>query len=281
METTLDGLVVPDGDKSLHETTSGEMKMKTSPEDAAAVDDNNSVVETSHVENMDIEKDVEENTHEIVDQKIATEVKEGDKESTNEITQGVKVCTLEETTKDEYLKQKLIGEEEVKRRVYEELKQKVIAEEREKLRKEDESRLKNENSKLLKQQQLLNQQKQNVQELKHTLHNTKESMQHIQIKFRQEFNDLGKHLNVLTHAASRYHRVLEENRKLYNQVQDLKGSIRVYCRVRPFLPGQAGRSSIVDHIDDGSIEIITLSKYGKEARKSFVFNKVFGPSATQ
>ncbi|XP_026457507.1 kinesin-like protein KIN-14F [Papaver somniferum] len=281
METTLDGSVVPDGDKSLPETTSGELEMKTPPEDAAAVDDNNSVVETIHVENTDIEKDAEENTSEIVDQKIATEAEEGDKESASEITQGEQVCTLEEIAEDEHMKQKLIDEEEVKRRVYEEIKEKVIAEEREKIRKEEELRLKNKTSELLKQQQLLDQQKRNVQELKHALHNTKEGMQHIQIKFREEFNDFGKHLNVLTHAASRYHRVLEENRKLYNQVQDLKGSIRVYCRVRPFLPGQAGRSSIVDHIDEGSIEIITLSKNGKEARKSFIFNKVFGPSATQ
>jgi len=31
------------------------------------------------------------------------------------------------------------------------------------------------------------------------------------------------HVHGLAHAASGYHRVLEENRKLYNQVQDLKG----------------------------------------------------------
>ena len=34
---------------------------------------------------------------------------------------------------------------------------------------------------------------------------------------------IGKHLNGLAGAASRYQKVLEENRKLYNQVQDLKG----------------------------------------------------------
>lgn len=34
---------------------------------------------------------------------------------------------------------------------------------------------------------------------------------------------IGKHLNVLANAASRYQKVLVENRKLYNQVQDLKG----------------------------------------------------------
>jgi hypothetical protein len=32
------------------------------------------------------------------------------------------------------------------------------------------------------------------------------------------------HIHGLAHAASGYHRVLEENRKLYNEVQDLKGN---------------------------------------------------------
>ena len=33
----------------------------------------------------------------------------------------------------------------------------------------------------------------------------------------------GNHVNGLAHAATGYKRVLEENRKLYNLVQDLKG----------------------------------------------------------
>lgn len=37
----------------------------------------------------------------------------------------------------------------------------------------------------------------------------------------------GKHLQTLVHAASGYQKVLEENRKLYNQVQDLKGNMLV------------------------------------------------------
>lgn len=58
------------------------------------------------------------------------------------------------------------------------------------------------------------------------------------------------------------------------------GSIRVYCRVRPFLPGQASPST-VGSIDEGNITIVTPAKSGKEGRKTFSFNKVFGPSATQ
>lgn len=38
----------------------------------------------------------------------------------------------------------------------------------------------------------------------------------------------GMHIHGLAHAASGYHRVLEENRKLYNQVQDLKGKLYLH-----------------------------------------------------
>ncbi|KAM0883467.1 hypothetical protein ACQ4PT_031614 [Festuca glaucescens] len=132
----------------------------------------------------------------------------------------------------------------------------------------------------LKQHSIVQQQSKHVEELKADLQTTKAGMEFIQMKYSEDLNVLGRHLFSLAHAASGYHRVLEENRKLYNQVQDLKGSIRVYCRIRPFLPGQVS-SSTVGCIDDGNITIITPSKSGKEGRKSFSFNKVFGPSSTQ
>ncbi|OIT32171.1 kinesin-4 [Nicotiana attenuata] len=134
---------------------------------------------------------------------------------------------------------------------------------------------------VVKQLMLVEQQHREVQQLKSTLHAAKEDMQFLQLKYQEEVSNLGKHLHGLAHAASSYQKVLEENRKLYNQVQDLKGNIRVYCRVRPFLPGQQNGLSTVDHIDGENITITTSSKYGKEGKKLFTFNKVFGPSATQ
>ncbi|KAK9006200.1 hypothetical protein V6N11_035245 [Hibiscus sabdariffa] len=49
-------------------------------------------------------------------------------------------------------------------------------------------------------------------ELKHCLYSTKNGMQALQMTYKEEVFNLG------------YQRVLEENRKLYNQVQDLEGS---------------------------------------------------------
>ncbi|XP_057540165.1 kinesin-like protein KIN-14I isoform X1 [Amaranthus tricolor] len=124
-------------------------------------------------------------------------------------------------------------------------------------------------------------QRSSIEELKQTVFTTKESMKLMQMKYHDEFSILGKHLYSLAHAASGYQRVLQENRKLYNIVQDLKGNIRVYCRVRPFLPGQANGFSTVDHIEDGNITLMNPAKYNKEGKKTFTFNKVFGPTASQ
>lgn len=61
----------------------------------------------------------------------------------------------------------------------------------------------------------------------------------------------------------------------------ITGSIRVYCRVQPFLPGQPSRFSTVATADNGVLTLITPSKNGKEGQKSFTYNQVFGPSAIQ
>ncbi|KDP28206.1 hypothetical protein JCGZ_13977 [Jatropha curcas] len=132
----------------------------------------------------------------------------------------------------------------------------------------------------LKQLMLFDQQQRDIHELKHALRTTKAGMQFMQMKFHDEFSNLCIHIHGLAHAASGYHKVLEENRKLYNQVQDLKGSIRVYCRVRPFLSGELNYLSSVNHIEEGNVIINTPSRQGKGC-KSFSFNKVFGPAATQ
>ncbi|KAF5193130.1 Kinesin-like protein [Thalictrum thalictroides] len=92
----------------------------------------------------------------------------------------------------------------------------------------------------------------------------------------------GEKLKGLADAAQNYHTVLEENRKLYNEVQDLKGNIRVYCRIRPFLRGQNKKQTTIEYIgENGEIVVANPSKQGKESHKLFKFNKVFGPTSTQ
>ncbi|XP_052138688.1 kinesin-like protein KIN-14Q isoform X2 [Oryza glaberrima] len=120
-----------------------------------------------------------------------------------------------------------------------------------------------------------------IQELKGALSFVKSGMEQLRLQYSEEFAKLGKHFYTLSNTASSYHKVLEENRKLYNQIQDLKGNIRVYCRVRPFLPGHISLSSSVADTEERTITIITPTKYGKDGHKSFSFNRIFGPASTQ
>jgi kinesin family member C2/C3 len=59
------------------------------------------------------------------------------------------------------------------------------------------------------------------------VHQTKEGMHFLHKKYREDFIYLSKHLHSLTSAASGYQKVLEENRKIYNQMQDLKGKTQL------------------------------------------------------
>uniref|UniRef100_A0A7N2M913 Kinesin KP1 n=1 Tax=Quercus lobata TaxID=97700 RepID=A0A7N2M913_QUELO len=125
------------------------------------------------------------------------------------------------------------------------------------------------------------QQKQ-LEDLKLSFEETKSEVKQVHSKYEQQLTRLEHHIKGLEVASSSYHKVLEENRQLYNLVQDLKGTIRVYCRVRPFLPGQSNGQTTVDYIgENGNIMIVNPLKQGKDARRVFSFNKVFATNVTQ
>lgn len=62
----------------------------------------------------------------------------------------------------------------------------------------------------------------------------------------------------LQDMAGKYADTVEENRRLYNEVQDLKGNIRVFCRIRP--PGTTGdqNPSCLDTGVDGEVNTVKL-----------------------
>ncbi|EXB56920.1 hypothetical protein L484_019965 [Morus notabilis] len=84
--------------------------------------------------------------------------------------------------------------------------------------------------------------------------------------YAEEFSSLGVKLKALSDAAQNYHSLLAENRKMFNELQELRGNIRVYCRIRPFLPGKKEKKTTVERIDEnGELIIANPSKAGKEA----------------
>ncbi|KAJ4900700.1 P-loop containing nucleoside triphosphate hydrolases superfamily protein [Raphanus sativus] len=68
----------------------------------------------------------------------------------------------------------------------------------------------------------------------------------------------------------------EKRREVLNKIIDTKGSIRVFCRVRPFLLTE--RRPIREPVSFGSDNVVVRSA---GVRKEFEFDKVFHQSATQ
>ncbi|KAF6151080.1 hypothetical protein GIB67_042415, partial [Kingdonia uniflora] len=117
-------------------------------------------------------------------------------------------------------------------------------------------------------------------DLKALLTRTKMEFEALQNQLQTDLNHLGNKVQELSSDALGYHRVVRENRHLYNTVQDLKGNIRVYCRIRPACSTEA--KIAIDSIgEDGSLVLIDPLNPHKDTRKVFHFNRVFSPTATQ
>uniref|UniRef100_A0A1A8KNB0 Kinesin family member C1 n=2 Tax=Nothobranchius TaxID=28779 RepID=A0A1A8KNB0_NOTKU len=78
-----------------------------------------------------------------------------------------------------------------------------------------------------------------------------------------------------------------ERRRLHNMIQELKGNIRVFCRVRPLVDGGLSRHIQLAPSDNKSITLAKTeeSHTGKSADTQkiyhFSFDQVFGPHASQ
>ncbi|KAL4607875.1 hypothetical protein ACB092_09G207000 [Castanea dentata] len=131
-----------------------------------------------------------------------------------------------------------------------------------------------------KHRSLFQMQEKELLDLKGLLSSTKREFNYLQSQVQRDLKDLESQVQELSFAAVGYYRVVKENRNLYNMVQDLKGNIRVYCRIRPSFSYEA--KTVIDFVgDDGSLVILDPLKSQKEGRKVFQFNRVFGPAATQ
>lgn len=70
-------------------------------------------------------------------------------------------------------------------------------------------------------------------------------------------------------------------KQLHNDLLDLKGNIRVFCRVRPSLDNEKGRMLCGwQYNDETSLEISTVDN-GKKLKHDFTFDQVFHPQSTQ
>uniref|UniRef100_UPI00358FCAFC carboxy-terminal kinesin 2-like n=1 Tax=Myxine glutinosa TaxID=7769 RepID=UPI00358FCAFC len=77
-----------------------------------------------------------------------------------------------------------------------------------------------------------------------------------------------------------------ERRRLHNIVEELKGNIRVFCRVRPFMRSEENSFEHIELTANSiTLEKTTESRTGRDKKEatrfSFTFDQVFSPSAKQ
>ncbi|GJN02635.1 hypothetical protein PR202_ga20006 [Eleusine coracana subsp. coracana] len=98
---------------------------------------------------------------------------------------------------------------------------------------------------------LLESQQEDLKKLKMSFNEMKLHVESTRADWESDLKRLESYFESQNHNA--YHKLLEENRKLYNQVQDLKGNIRVYCRVKPFPKAQSDESVLTVHVQGKEI----------------------------
>ncbi|NXV09380.1 KIFC1 protein, partial [Cettia cetti] len=90
---------------------------------------------------------------------------------------------------------------------------------------------------------------------------------------------------LLAEHEERIHVLEMERRRLHNDIQELKGNIRVFCRVRPLLPEERERQQGLPHLHFPPQDPRSLSQVGRERRAElrydFSFDRVFPPAASQ
>eukprot|EP00803_Ostreobium_quekettii_P005920 evm.model.scf_900.3 EVM.evm.TU.scf_900.3 scf_900:41853-48914(+) len=98
-------------------------------------------------------------------------------------------------------------------------------------------------------------------------------------RLQMQLEELRGKVDSVANINEKYAQIQEENRKLYNLVQDLRGNIRVFCRCRPMGITGDQTECCVEFGEEGEVAI--SNKGGNDKRKVFKFDKIFDWSSQQ
>mmetsp|Transcript_6450 Transcript_6450/g.9735 ORF Transcript_6450/g.9735 Transcript_6450/m.9735 type:complete len:1086 (+) Transcript_6450:167-3424(+) len=68
-------------------------------------------------------------------------------------------------------------------------------------------------------------------------------------------------------------------KKLHNEIEDMKGKIRVYVRIRPLSNSEASKNCSEAVLKDGKMSVLVKGAQGPDSKKNFDFDQVFGGSS--
>ncbi|KAM9737982.1 kinesin-like protein KIFC1 [Menidia menidia] len=126
-----------------------------------------------------------------------------------------------------------------------------------------------------------------LQTLKMKLSVQESTLARLQATLRDTEEDVRSLKETAAQQRDELHAGEMERRRLHNTIQELKGNIRVFCRVRPVVDGSQSKHIQLPTSDDKSIILAKTeeSHTGKTAdthkNYNFSFDRVFGPQGSQ
>ena len=102
------------------------------------------------------------------------------------------------------------------------------------------------------------------------------------LKMKSDLEDLKKEnekaKNDCEVLSTKFKEEQKKRKELHNQLEDMKGAIRLFCRIRPLsqteLEREESRHNVIEIIDE-----FTVTFMGKNPHK-YVFDSVFDPDST-
>merc|ERR1719510_558693 len=94
----------------------------------------------------------------------------------------------------------------------------------------------------------------------------------------------GFNQKLVSEVTEKYKREMSLRRKYFNQLQELRGNIRVFCRVRPLLPFETkkGYRSCVTFPEEGQLIVHQADKKTEDIIEHFFeFDQVYNPETSQ
>eukprot|EP00898_Chlorokybus_atmophyticus_P001892 jgi/Chlat1/2703/Chrsp180S02874 len=119
----------------------------------------------------------------------------------------------------------------------------------------------------------------NLQALKSELNTMKREASSYRIPPKEVMKQMRQVEGILQQHSEKHSRLLLENRNLYNTIQDLKGAIRVFCRLRPLSADE--RATGIEPSAVAVEDTIMVKSASDRLSKKFNFDRVYDPSSSQ
>ncbi|XP_011303315.1 protein claret segregational [Fopius arisanus] len=126
--------------------------------------------------------------------------------------------------------------------------------------------------------------------MEQTLASHSSELKRVQSDLSMKIQTIGELSDRVKELQEVLHQMDKDRRVLHNYIQEMKGNIRVFCRVRPRISKESNKNLCsINYVDECTIEIgradgsdsLSCSGKSRGTKQEFSFDKIFPPNASQ